>query len=78
MFTVLAAVAADCARSYTAVEGDICDAISARNNASTYQFAMVNHDTVNAECSNLVPGQSYCLGWKGSDCKTTTVVQAGE
>ena len=73
-------VAADntCTRSYTVQEGDICDSISAANNVSTYQFAVVNHGSVDDECDNLAPGQSYCLGWQGEDCTTTYVVQAND
>jgi len=78
LFARSASAAGDCTRSYIAKEGDICDRISAANNASTYQLAIVNHGIINAECSNLVPGQSYCLGTKDEDCKTTTVVVAGD
>lgn len=67
-----------CTRSYTAQAGDTCDSISAANNVSTYQFAVVNYGTVDQYCSNLVPGQSYCLGWQGEDCVTTYVVKAGD
>lgn len=37
-----AAAAASCSRSYTIQDGDICDSISAANNASTYQLAALN------------------------------------
>jgi LysM repeat protein len=56
-------------------EGDICDGISATTNTSTYQLAVVNHNVINSECTNLVPGNDICLGWAGSDCQTTTVIR---
>ncbi|EIW76007.1 hypothetical protein CONPUDRAFT_77031 [Coniophora puteana RWD-64-598 SS2] len=73
-------VAADntCTRNYTVQEGDICDSVSAANNVSTYQFAVVNYGIVDDECNNLTPGQSYCLGWQGEDCTNTYVVQAND
>ncbi|EPQ51499.1 hypothetical protein GLOTRDRAFT_112391 [Gloeophyllum trabeum ATCC 11539] len=68
-------MAADCARSYTIQEGDICDSISAAQNVSTYQLAAVNTDKIDATCSNLNPGDTLCLGYPGEDCTTTYVVQ---
>ncbi|KAG1883590.1 hypothetical protein F4604DRAFT_1735711 [Suillus subluteus] len=72
-------VSADtCTRSYTAQAGDICDSISAANNVSTYQLAVVNVGIIDDACDNLVVGQSYCLGWQGQDCTTTYVVQQND
>ncbi|KAI0056137.1 hypothetical protein BV25DRAFT_1814505, partial [Artomyces pyxidatus] len=68
------AIAATCTRSYTVKEGDICDEISAANNVSTYQLAVVN-PSINSDCSNLVPGSSLCLGYANEDCADTYVVQ---
>ena len=73
--TYTAALAADCVRTYTVVDGDICDSISAANNASTYQLAAINTDTIDSTCGNLQPGSSICLGTDGEDCQTTYVVQ---
>ncbi|KAF9235934.1 hypothetical protein BU15DRAFT_77435 [Melanogaster broomeanus] len=67
--------AQSCTRSYTVQAGDICDSISAANQVSTYQLAVVNIDTIDAGCDNLMPGASICLGWQGEDCSTTYVVQ---
>ncbi|KAH7890358.1 hypothetical protein F5I97DRAFT_1834858 [Phlebopus sp. FC_14] len=67
-----------CTRSYTIQEGDICDGISAANHVSTYQLAVVNIDAIDAECSNLQPGGSICLGWEGEDCTETYVVQPND
>ncbi|KAH8109919.1 hypothetical protein DFH11DRAFT_1690999 [Phellopilus nigrolimitatus] len=67
--------AADCARSYTVVQGDVCDGISAAKNASTYQLAAIN-PALDSTCSNLQPGQSLCLGTAGEDCSTTYVVKS--
>jgi len=64
-----------CTRTYTIQDGDICDSISAANNVSTYQLAVVNINTIDAACDNLEPGAGLCLGWQGEDCTTTYVVQ---
>ncbi|KAA1477848.1 hypothetical protein DENSPDRAFT_845056 [Dentipellis sp. KUC8613] len=61
--------------NYTVQAGEYCDLISAAKNVSTYQLAVVNADAVNAECTNLQPGQNLCLGTQGEDCSTTYVVQ---
>lgn len=74
----LAVYAADCTRTYTVVDGDICDSISAANNASTYQLAAVNSGVIDSTCSNLSPDSSICLGTEGEDCSTTYVVQSGD
>ncbi|KAI6138462.1 hypothetical protein BKA82DRAFT_4236050 [Pisolithus tinctorius] len=72
------AAAQTCSRTYTVQEGDTCDSISAANNASTYQVAVVNYGNVDPQCDNLTPGESICLGFAGEDCQTTYVVQLGD
>jgi len=67
-----------CARTYTVQDGDYCDLISAANNASTYQLAEANYQTINDACTNLQVGQQLCLGNVGSDCQTTYVVKQGD
>jgi len=67
-----------CARSYTVQPGDWCDTISATKNVSTYQLAVTNIDKIDKTCSNLIPGDSLCLGFTGQDCSTTYVIQAGD
>lgn len=76
-FFAQSASAADCARSYTIKDGDICDSISANNNVSTYQLAVTNPQ-IDGTCNNLQPGQSLCLGYAGQDCQTTYVVKGGD
>jgi len=82
LFVLIAAVpafAAQCSRSYTVKDGDYCDAISASQNTSTYQLAVLNSGSINSECSNLAVGQTLCLGDVASeDCKQTHVVQTGD
>ncbi|PSR81320.1 hypothetical protein PHLCEN_2v6399 [Hermanssonia centrifuga] len=70
---VAQSVAADCTRTYTITDGDICDSISAAHNVSTYQLAVVN-PKIDAQCNNLQPGDTLCLGLTGQDCTTTYVV----
>ncbi|GJE92316.1 LysM domain-containing protein [Phanerochaete sordida] len=76
-FLAQSASAADCTRSYTIQDGDICDNISANNNVSTYQLAVTN-PTIDGTCNNLQPGQTLCLGYEGQDCQTTYVVKGGD
>lgn len=68
---------AGCARTYTVQEGDYCDKISAANNVSTYQLAVVN-PTIDPGCGNLLPGQTLCLGNTGEDCSETYPVQVDD
>lgn len=67
----------NCARNYTVKLFDICDLISAANNASTFQLAHVNTQ-INSDCSNLVEGETLCLGVTGEDCQTIHVVASGD
>ncbi|KZT34914.1 hypothetical protein SISSUDRAFT_1026004 [Sistotremastrum suecicum HHB10207 ss-3] len=67
-----------CSRSYVVKAGDTCDSISAANNASTYQLAIVNSGTIDPSCSNLAIGATICLASPGQDCSQTHVVQTGE
>ncbi|KAH9853199.1 hypothetical protein C2E23DRAFT_823630 [Lenzites betulinus] len=76
-FVAQVAFAASCTRSYTVKEGDWCDTISAANNASTYQLAVVN-PSIDSSCTNLEVGQTLCLGTEGEDCQNTHVVQSGD
>ncbi|KAH9073113.1 hypothetical protein EDB83DRAFT_2360945 [Lactarius deliciosus] len=74
---ITTALATSCTRTYTVQVGDICDSISAANNVSTYQLAVVNPG-INHDCTNLLPGQKLCLGHSGNDCTTTYVVKAND
>jgi len=77
VLSVFQSVAAQtCTRNYTVQIGDICDGISAAQNVSTYQLAIVNSGIIDSNCTNLQPGSTLCLGWAGEDCDTTYVVQA--
>lgn len=71
-------IPAGCDRPYTVQVGDSCNSISATRNASTYQLALVNVNTINVVCDNLVAGMQICLGLAGQDCITTHVMIAGE
>ncbi|KAF9261108.1 hypothetical protein L218DRAFT_946301 [Marasmius fiardii PR-910] len=75
---VSSALAGDCLRRYTVVEGDTCNGISAANNVSTYQLATINAGHIDQACSNLQPGDSICLGYENEDCTSTYVVQADD
>jgi len=71
------ALAQSCTRTYTVQGGDICDSISASNQVSTYQLAVLN-PVINPSCTNLSPGQTLCLGNTGQDCTTTYVVKPND
>jgi len=71
------ALATSCTRTYTVRDHDICDSISAANNVSTYQLAVVN-PVINSDCTNLFQGQTLCLGTSGGDCTTTYVVKPND
>ncbi|TFK95671.1 hypothetical protein BDV98DRAFT_577369 [Pterulicium gracile] len=66
-----------CARTYTVVSGDNCNAISAVQKVPTYQLAL-NNPRINANCSNIYAGQVLCLAQTGKDCRVTHVVKAGD
>lgn len=74
----VSAATSSCTRTYTVQPGDYCDLISAANNASTWQMAVLNSDAVKNDCSSLQPGQNLCIGSQGQDCQDTHVVQAGD
>ncbi|XP_006457467.1 hypothetical protein AGABI2DRAFT_196156 [Agaricus bisporus var. bisporus H97] len=68
--------AADCSRTYTVKEGDICDSISSSQQSSTYQLAVSNQGAIDSSCSNLMPGQQICLATTAAeDCTDVYVVQ---
>ena len=48
-------------RVYVAVPGDICIGIAQKTHISLAQFFAKNRNRVNAQCTNLVPGRSYCV-----------------
>ncbi|KAH9997141.1 hypothetical protein BJV74DRAFT_826891 [Russula compacta] len=66
-----------CTRTHTVEPGEICDGISKAEHVSTYQLAVLN-PTINEDCTNLVPGQTLCLGTHGQDCTATYVVQPND
>ncbi|KAJ8453626.1 hypothetical protein ONZ51_g13493 [Trametes cubensis] len=68
---------AECARDYTVVGGDTCDAICAKTGTPTFQLQFVNPD-INEACTNLSVGQVLCLGIVDQDCTDVHVVQAGD
>jgi len=72
-------LAQSCSRQYTVQSGDVCDAISAAQNTSTYQLAYSNQDTINECCTNLQVGQVVCLAVASQpDCTSTYVVATGD
>ena len=49
-----------CAKSQRVREGDTCDALAKRNGITLATFYSLN-PTIDANCSNLLLGQSYCV-----------------
>uniref|UniRef100_A0A8H7XMX5 LysM domain-containing protein n=1 Tax=Psilocybe cubensis TaxID=181762 RepID=A0A8H7XMX5_PSICU len=66
--------ASDCTRTYKVIEGDTCDKISALKGVSTHQLANANKK-INSGCTNLVIGDTLCLGLKGQDCTKVHIVK---
>jgi len=71
------ALGQSCTLSYTVKSGDICDSISANNDVSTYQLAVLN-PSINPGCTNISPGQTLCLGTTGYDCTPTYKVKLND
>lgn len=44
----------------------------------SYQLAALNPSLINQGCTNLMPGESICLGITGEDCSATYVVQPSD
>ncbi|KAG6918795.1 hypothetical protein DXG01_011547 [Tephrocybe rancida] len=40
----------------------------------SYQLSAINTGIIDSSCSNLVPGNTICLGYAGEDCSTTYTV----
>ncbi|OCH91734.1 hypothetical protein OBBRIDRAFT_791960 [Obba rivulosa] len=66
-----------CERFYIVQVGDTCNAISAAQNVSTFQLALINPE-IDPLCDNLFADEQICLGIAGEDCETVHVVQAGD
>ncbi|KAH7919529.1 hypothetical protein BV22DRAFT_1050983 [Leucogyrophana mollusca] len=75
---VAASLPANCDRNYTVQAGDTCDAISAKQNVSTYQLSAVNTGVIDTSCDNLYVGELICLGITGQDCNVTYVMQTND
>ena len=42
----------------------------------SYQLAIINAGVINEDCTNLISGQSYCIGYDAEDCSDVWVVEA--
>ncbi|OOF93376.1 carbohydrate-binding module family 50 protein, partial [Aspergillus carbonarius ITEM 5010] len=64
----------DCGRYYVVQAGDDCSLIALNNTISITLFEEIN-PSVNSECTNLVPGLSYCVfpvaNWNSTNATTT-------
>ena len=50
-----------CPKLYTAMPGDTCLKIVETNNIDCNDFFSMNPGVRNPDCSNLVPGDQYCV-----------------
>lgn len=68
-----------CGRYYVVQSGDDCSLIALNNTIAISLFEEIN-PSVNANCSNLVPGLSYCVfptaNWNSTNTTTTTTTTA--
>ncbi|KDQ26319.1 hypothetical protein PLEOSDRAFT_30066 [Pleurotus ostreatus PC15] len=62
-----------CARPFTVRSGDTCDGISAEQGVSSFQLAASNFGVIDANCTNIFPGQATCL-----NCNNVRVVAPGD
>ncbi|KAJ6086049.1 LysM domain protein [Penicillium sp. IBT 16267x] len=64
----------DCGRYYDVQSGDDCSLIALNNTITISLFEAIN-PSVNADCSNLIPGLSYCVfpvaSWNSTNATTT-------
>ncbi|KAF9493859.1 hypothetical protein BDN71DRAFT_1449732 [Pleurotus eryngii] len=67
-----------CARPFTVRSGDTCDGISAEQGVSSFQLAASNFGVINANCTNISPGQVICLRRECLDCNNVHVVAQGD
>ena len=71
----------NCGRYYQVQSGDICQLVALNNTISISLFEAIN-PSINADCTNLVPGLYYCVlptgGWNitGNAVPVTTTVSA--
>ncbi|KAJ7908935.1 hypothetical protein B0H13DRAFT_1543236, partial [Mycena leptocephala] len=65
-----------CAQTYTVVANDTCAVIESRNGVSDAQLHALN-PSINAGCSNLLPGQILCVSGAGG-CGNTYTVAMGD
>ncbi|KAL1745893.1 hypothetical protein HDZ31DRAFT_35374 [Schizophyllum fasciatum] len=75
-FVVRSVLAGDCVRWATVEDGQTCDSLSAKHGVSTYQLAIINAGVINEDCTNLIAGQEYCIGYDAEDCSNVWVVEA--
>lgn len=75
----------DCGKYYEVQSGDDCKSgddcsLIALNNTITITLFEATNPSVNADCSNLVPGLSYCVfpvaSWNSTNATTTTTATA--
>ncbi|KAL4259537.1 hypothetical protein AB1N83_009701 [Pleurotus pulmonarius] len=74
----LAQMQIPCARPFTVRAGDTCDGISAEQGVSSFQLAASNFGVINADCTNIFPGQVICLRRVCLDCNNVHVVAEGD
>ncbi|OQE12254.1 hypothetical protein PENVUL_c001G06580 [Penicillium vulpinum] len=69
----------DCGKYYDVQSGDDCSLIALNNTITISLFKAIN-PSVNTDCTNLVPGLSYCVfpvaSWNSTDATTTTTATA--
>ncbi|KAI0653868.1 hypothetical protein C8Q70DRAFT_1032745 [Cubamyces menziesii] len=68
---------ATCSRFFQVSSGETCDGISALTSTPSFQL-LLNNPSINADCSNLTPGETLCLGLVGQDCTVVHIVQPGD
>ncbi|KAF4574274.1 hypothetical protein EYR36_005607 [Pleurotus pulmonarius] len=81
--SVVAQMQIPCARPFTVRSGDTCDGISAEQGVSSFQLSASNFGVIDANCTNIFPGQRACLNCNnvhvvsGTDTCTSIANTAG-
>jgi len=75
--TATSVLADSCKRWHTVQSGEICDSICQAESVALYQLFVLNPE-IDAECTNLMPGQELCLAKPNEDCKQVYQVKPND
>ena len=65
-------ITAGCTKYYTVIANDNCPLVESKNGITSAQFLKYNPE-INAECTNLILGDSYCVASSNSTAAPTNL-----